>query len=85
MDEPCSAFDPIATAKIEDPKNVTRCTNSVMAARYLERSADHAFTIAEATILMQTGERVEIRSFLLRRFFAGPGTTLPLRLSGLVA
>jgi phosphate transport system protein len=32
-----------------------------MVARYLERSADHACTIAEATVFMQTGERVEIK------------------------
>jgi phosphate transport system protein len=46
---------------LEDPSTITRAANYVMVARYLERSADHACTIAEATVFMQTGERVEIK------------------------
>jgi phosphate transport system protein len=32
-----------------------------MVARYIERCADHACTIAEATVFLQTGDRVEIK------------------------
>lgn len=56
-----SIFRECVTYMLEDPRNITRCANYVMVARYLERAADHACTIAEATIFMQTGERVEIK------------------------
>ena len=56
-----SIFRECVTYMIEDPATITRCANYVMVARYLERSADHACTIAEATVFMQTGERVEIK------------------------
>ena len=55
-----SIFRECVTYMLEDQTTITRCANYVMIARYLERSADHACTIAEATIFMQTGERVEI-------------------------
>ncbi len=56
-----SIFRECVTYMLEDPKTITQCANYVMVARYLERAADHACTIAEATVFMQTGERVEIR------------------------
>lgn len=56
-----SIFRECVTYMLEDPANITRCSSYVMVARYVERSADHACTIAEATIFMQTGERVEIK------------------------
>jgi phosphate transport system protein len=56
-----SIFRECVTYMIEDPTTITRCANYVMVARYLERSADRACTIAEATVFMQTGERVEIK------------------------
>ncbi|MEN6516596.1 MAG: phosphate signaling complex protein PhoU [Methanospirillum sp.] len=56
-----SIFRECITYMLEDPRTITRCTRYVMVARYLERSADHACTIAEATVFMQTGERVEIK------------------------
>ncbi|MEN6342460.1 MAG: phosphate signaling complex protein PhoU [Methanospirillum sp.] len=56
-----SIFRECVTYMIEDPATITRCANYVMVARYLERSADHACTITEATVFMQTGERVEIK------------------------
>src|SRR5690606_15912442 len=46
---------------MEDPKTITRCTNYVMIARYLERCGDHACKIAEKVHYMVTGERIEIR------------------------
>jgi phosphate transport system protein len=56
-----SIFRECITYMLEDPRTITQCTRYVMVARYLERSADHACTIAEATVFMQTGERVEIK------------------------
>ncbi|MDI6718291.1 MAG: phosphate signaling complex protein PhoU [Methanomicrobiales archaeon] len=56
-----SIFRECITYMIEDPKNITRCTNYVMIARYLERCGDHACQIAEKVYYMVTGERIEIR------------------------
>ncbi len=56
-----SIFRECITYMLEDPRTITQCTRYVMVARYLERSADHACTIAEATVFMQTGDRVEIK------------------------
>jgi phosphate transport system protein len=56
-----TSFRECVSYMLEDPSTITRAANYVMVARYLERSADHACTIAEATIFMQTGERVEIK------------------------
>ena len=49
------------TYMMEDPRTITRCTNYLMVARYLERSADHSCKIAEKVHYMVTGERIEIR------------------------
>jgi len=48
------------TYMMEDPKSITRCTNYILVARYLERCADHACKIAENVQYMHTGERIEI-------------------------
>ena len=56
-----SIFRECVTYMLEDSSTITRAARYVMVARYLERSADHACTIAEATVFMQTGERVEIK------------------------
>lgn len=56
-----SIFRECVTYMLEDPRTITQCARYVMVARYIERSADHACTIAEATVFMQTGERVEIK------------------------
>lgn len=45
---------------MEDPKNIPRCTHYIMVARYLERCADHACSVAENVHYMQTGERIDI-------------------------
>ena len=55
-----SIFRECVTYMLEDPRTITQCARYVMVARYIERSADHACTIAEAAVFMQTGERVEI-------------------------
>ena len=56
-----SIFRESLTYMMEDPRNITRCTNYVMIARYLERCGDHACKIAEKVHYMVTGDRLEIR------------------------
>lgn len=56
-----SIFREGITYMMEDPKSITRCTNYILVARYLERCADHACKIAENVHYMQTGERIEIK------------------------
>jgi len=55
-----SIFRECLTYMMEDPKNITRCANYIMIARYLERCGDHACKIAEKVHYMVTGKRVEI-------------------------
>ncbi len=55
-----SIFREGITYMMEDPKSITRCTNYILVARYLERCADHACKIAENVYYMNTGERIEI-------------------------
>ena len=55
-----SIFREGITYMMEDAKNISRCTHYIMAARYLERCADHACKIAENVHYMHTGERIEI-------------------------
>jgi len=54
-----SIFREAITYMMEDPKSITRCTNYILVARYLERCADHACKIAENVHYMHTGERIE--------------------------
>lgn len=56
-----SIFRECITYMMEDPKTITRCTNYVMIARYLERCGDHSCKMAEKIHYMITGERVEIK------------------------
>ena len=56
-----SIFREGITYMMEDPKSITRCTNYILVARYLERCADHACKIAENVYYMETGERTEIK------------------------
>ncbi len=55
-----SIFREGITYMMEDPKSITRCTNYILVARYLERCADHACKIAENVHYMNTGARIEI-------------------------
>jgi phosphate transport system protein len=55
-----SIFREAITYMMEDPKSITRCTYYILAARYLERCADHACKIVENVYYMHTGERIEI-------------------------
>ncbi|WP_286879055.1 phosphate signaling complex protein PhoU [Methanoculleus sp. UBA413] len=54
-------FRESVTYMMEDPKNITRCMDYVMVARYLERCGDYACDIAEQVCYMVTGERVEVK------------------------
>ena len=53
-------FRECLTYMMEDPKTITRCTDYIMIARYLERCGDHACKIGEKVHYMMTGERIEI-------------------------
>lgn len=46
---------------MEDPQNISQCTNYIMITRYLERCGDHACKIAEKVHYMVTGERIELK------------------------
>lgn len=56
-----SVFREGITYMMEDPKNIERCMDYVMVARYFERCGDHCCTMAEKIHYMVTGERIEIR------------------------
>jgi phosphate transport system protein len=56
-----SIFRETLTFMMENPKTITRSTYSIMVARYLERSGDHACKMAENIHYMVTGERIEIK------------------------
>jgi len=56
-----SIFREMLTFMMENPKTITRGTYSIMVARYLERSGDHACKMAENVHYMVTGERIEIK------------------------
>jgi phosphate transport system protein len=53
-------FRECLTYMMEDQKNISRCINYIMIARYLERSADHACKMAEKIHYMVTGEHIDI-------------------------
>ncbi|MCU0799176.1 MAG: phosphate signaling complex protein PhoU [Candidatus Thermoplasmatota archaeon] len=53
-------FRECLTYMMEDPKTITRCTDYIMVARYLERCGDHACKIGEKVHYMVTGERIEL-------------------------
>lgn len=54
-------FRESVTYMMEDPKNIPRCIDYVMIARYLERCGDYACDISEQVCYMVTGERVEVK------------------------
>lgn len=56
-----SVFREGITYMMEDPRNIGRCMDYVMIARYLERCGDHCCSMAEKIHYMVTGEKVEIR------------------------
>ncbi|NOY52188.1 MAG: phosphate signaling complex protein PhoU [Deltaproteobacteria bacterium] len=46
----------LLTYMIEDPASITRATNTIFVAKYLERIADHATNIAEMVVYMVEGK-----------------------------
>lgn len=52
-------FREVLIYMMENSANITMGMNYQFVARYLERIADHACNIAERTVYMKTGERVE--------------------------
>src|SRR5438552_3268606 len=50
-------FRECLTFMIEEPRNITVCTQYILVARHLERVGDNAGKIAEKTLYMATGER----------------------------
>lgn len=50
-------FRECITYMIEEPRNITQCTQYILVARHLERVGDNAGKIAEKTLYMVTGER----------------------------
>jgi phosphate transport system protein len=56
-----SIFRQTLTIMMENPKTITRYTSYIMAARYLERCADHACKMAENVHYSISGERIEIK------------------------
>ena len=75
-----SIFREILTYMMEDPAKITDGTNYVLAARYLERIADHSCNIGERVVYMVTGERMDPR----RRKQTGPKLdgAIPAPISG---
>jgi len=55
-----SVFREGITYMMEDPRNIGRCMDYVMIARYLERCGDHCCSMAEKIHYMVTGEKVDI-------------------------
>lgn len=56
-----SFFREMLTFMMENPATITRSTYMIMAARYLERSGDHACKMAENVHYAITGERIEFK------------------------
>jgi phosphate transport system protein len=54
-----SVFRETLTYMMEDPSTITDGTRYILAARYLERIADHSCNIGERVVYMVTGERMD--------------------------
>ena len=53
-----SLFREFLTYMMEDPRNITHCTNLLFAAKHLERVGDHATNIAETVYYIKTGKQI---------------------------
>lgn len=53
-------FRELLVYMMEDPKNIRQATALLLAAQHVERIADHATNIAEWTIFLETGERLDL-------------------------
>lgn len=55
-----SLFRELLTYMMEDPRNITQCTNLLFCGKSLERAGDHATNIAEAAYYLQTGKNLAV-------------------------
>ncbi len=53
-----SIFRELLTYMMEDPRNITECTNLLFCSKNLERAGDHATNIAEAAYYLETGKNL---------------------------
>ena len=53
-----SLFRELLTYMMEDPRNITQCTNLLFCAKNLERTGDHATNIAEHAYYLETGRHL---------------------------
>ncbi len=53
-----SLFRELLTYMMEDPRNITQCTNLLFCGKSLERAGDHATNIAEAAYYLETGKNL---------------------------
>jgi len=56
-----SIFRECISYMMENPANITICTDYILVARYLERCGDHACDMAEEIYYMNTGKRIELK------------------------
>ncbi|KAG1668173.1 Phosphate-specific transport system accessory protein PhoU [Nymphon striatum] len=54
-----SLFRELLTYMMEDPRNITTCTQLLFCAKNIERIGDHATNIAEAVYYMVKGEKLD--------------------------
>lgn len=52
-------FREYLTHMMEDPRNITTCTQLLFCAKNIERIGDHATNIAEAVYYMVKGEKLD--------------------------
>lgn len=55
-----SLFRELLTYMMEDPRNITQCTNLLFCGKSLERAGDHATNIAEAAYYLETGKNLPV-------------------------
>jgi len=55
-----SLFRELLTYMMEDPRNITQCTNLLFCGKSLERTGDHATNIAEAAYYLETGKNLPV-------------------------
>jgi phosphate transport system protein len=56
-----SVYRECVSYMMENPANITICTQYILVARYLERCGDHACDMAEEIYYMSTGKRIELK------------------------
>lgn len=66
-----SLFRELLTYMMEDPRNITQCTNLLFCGKNLERTGDHATNIAEAAYYLETGKNLPV---ILEEMYANQQT-----------